>query len=473
MRQKLLIFCLVCTTLLPARPNYAYFIRLSQDLKRVFVKIEIRKTRPLVFTSGTSDGKYYIENIRVKSKNGKWKLDTYDGLFYPGNISLPATISYEVDLTVPSEDINRLKQSVVIDPGVYFWRPAYMDDADSLVIHLQLPAGMHASVPWAPLPNGAYLYQATPPDWPGFSAFGRFDVYTVNSAGVALHIANPRTNMPVSPKKMKRWLKQAAASVAGVYGRFPIKDIQVLLIPIGHSREAVPFAQVVRNGGVCVEFFIDASRPLKEFITDWTATHELSHSLLPFVIREQAWLSEGMATYYQYILMARDGRLTPQQAWTRILKGFKRGIAGADGKSLQQTAADMSAVHSFRNVYWSGAAMMLRADVRLRRISNNNFSLDDVLARIQPFLKGSQAEWSGMEMMQLFDRFSGTTVFMDIYNRYVPSGRFPVDAAFLKDLGIIEDENGVHLNNNAPNAGIRRALLSPHGGRRPRAAGQR
>jgi len=238
-------------------------------------------------------------------------------------------------------------------------------------------------------------------------------------------------------------------------------------MPIGPSREAVPFAQVVRNGGVCVEFFIDAARPLKEFITDWTATHELSHSLLPFVVREQAWLSEGMATYYQYILMARDGRLTPQQAWTRILKGFKKGRAGASRKNLEQTAADMSAMHSFHNVYWSGAAMMLRADVRLRQISNNNFSLDDILKQVQPFLKGSQEEWSGMEMMQLFDRFSGTTVFMDIYNRYVPGSRFPVDAAFLEKMGIIEDRNGIHLKDNAPASAIRRAILSPHGARRP------
>jgi len=461
LRYILLLFHLI--SLLNASPNYSYTIRLSQDLRRMFVRIDIRKTIPLVFTSGNSDGKYFIDNIRVSSVQGNWGLQTYNGKFYPRNITLPAKISYEVDLNIPSEDIKTFDQAIVVDPGVYFWRPEYMDNEDSLVIHLELPNGMHASVPWDPIEDDGYLYQQTPLDWPGLSAFGRFPVDTVQAAGTVLHIANPNSKIHVNQKKMRSWLRQATKSVAGVYGQFPIKNIQILLMPVNHAREAVPFAMVIRNGGVCVEFFIDASRPLNEFVDDWTATHELSHSLLPFVDRNQAWLSEGMATYYQYVLMARDGRLTHRQAWERILSGFDRGRSGAIGESLEKTSADMSNFHSFRNVYWSGAAMMLRADNRLRQLSNNKYTLDDVLKAVQLILEGHQSEWSGMEMMQLFDRISGTTVFMNIYNRYVQSGPFPADDKLLRQLGIVQSAGKIRFNDNAPAAAIRKAIVSPRG----------
>ena len=117
--------------------------------------------------------------------------------------------------------------------------------------------------------------------------------------------------------------------------------------------------------------------------------------------------------------------------------------------------------------------MMLRADLRLRQISKNNYSLDDVLARVQPLLSGSQREWSGVELMREFDRISQTSVFMDIYNRYVPTGRFPVDAGLLGKLGIIEAGEKIIFNDSAQDAGIRRSIVSPRDALRPRATKQR
>jgi len=467
--RLLIIGFLGITSLLSARANYSYILTLSPDLHRLNIQINIPNTLPRVFTSGSVDGKYFIENVRLSSRSGDKRLQTYNGKIYPGDVLLPATLSYDVDLTVPSENIDDYGSAVVLEPGMFFWRPGHLNDADSVVVQLKLPDGMKASVPWKPLGRNRYLYQATPADWPGKSAFGFLDVDSVRVAGSRLYIANPNPDIPVDMNKMKRWLKQAATSVADIYGAYPVKNIQILLSPRRRAREAVPFAQVIRNGGVCIQFFIDPRRPLKEFVNDWTATHELSHALLPFVDRNQAWLSEGMATYYQYVLMIRDGRLSPQKGWERILSGFKRGQSGANSQSLEKTTAEMYGSHSFRNVYWSGAAMMLRADLRLRQLSHNSYSLDDVLARVLPLLSGGQREWGGLELMQEFDRISRTSVFMDIYNRYVPGGRFPVDAALLSKLGIIETGGKVNFNDSAQDAAIRRSIVSPRDARRPRA----
>ena len=63
---------------------------------------------------------------------------------------------------------------------------------------------------------------------------------------------------------------------------------------------------------------MDPDRPLDDLRTDWTATHEFSHLLLPYVSRRDRWLSEGLASYYQNVLRARDGRLSETDAWRKL-----------------------------------------------------------------------------------------------------------------------------------------------------------
>ena len=68
------------------------------------------------------------------------------------------------------------------------------------------------------------------------------------------------------------------------------------LLPVGKRSEPVPFGRVIRDGGETIELFVNPDQPMSSFYEDWTATHELSHMLLPYVARRDAWLSEGFAS---------------------------------------------------------------------------------------------------------------------------------------------------------------------------------
>ena len=48
---------------------------------------------------------------------------------------------------------------------------------------------------------------------------------------------------------------------------------------------------------------VDASASSRDLRTDWTASHEFAHLLLPYV--SDKWVSEGVASYYQNVLQAR------------------------------------------------------------------------------------------------------------------------------------------------------------------------
>ena len=63
-----------------------------------------------------------------------------------------------------------------------------------------------------------------------------------------------------------------------------------------NASEPVPWANTVRSGEQAVEFYVDPSYDLSEFLADWTAPHEISHLSIPYVGRSNMWFSEGYAS---------------------------------------------------------------------------------------------------------------------------------------------------------------------------------
>ena len=120
----------------------------------------------------------------------------------------------------------------------------------------------------------------------------------------------------------------------------------------------------------------------------------------------------------------------------------------------------MSETKSYRNVYWSGAAILLKADIALREASDNLKSLDWVLKKVQQNVLPQNKSWTGLEMMQMLDKLGQTSVFTDIYNKDINSKAFPVDDAYWSSLGVEVINGDVVLTDNAPYSRVRKRLLS-------------
>ena len=157
--------------------------------------------------------------------------------------------------------------------------------------------------------------------------------------------------------------------------------------------------------------------------------------------------------------MGRDSRLTEQETWQRIYNGFQKGIRGSRGETLKSTAENMREYRAFRNVYWSGAAMLLKADVALREQSNGDKSLDWILKKVQQHILPEKRKWSGLEMMHTMDSLGNTSVFTDIYNDHIHSKDFPVDVDYWAKLGILINDGIITLKDKAPFAHIRKSIL--------------
>jgi hypothetical protein len=224
------------------------------------------------------------------------------------------------------------------------------------------------------------------------------------------------------------WLHAVATSMENVYGRFPLPEVRVRVVSDRRGTDGggspVPFGRVTRNGGEMVELFVNPDRPIEDFYADWTATHEFSHLLLPRISYKQRWISEGFASYYQNVLMARNGSYTTEQALKKLSEGFARGRASRPELSPNEAAREGVSKARYK-IYWSGAAIALLADVELRQRSGSRESLDVVLGRFQECCLPSRRRWSGTELFTQFDSLIDEPVFMPLYRRYADTRGFP------------------------------------------------
>jgi predicted metalloprotease with PDZ domain len=223
----------------------------------------------------------------------------------------------------------------------------------------------------------------------------------------------------------------------------------------------VPWAYVLRGGAPAAHFFIDQRRPLAEFLSDWTAVHELSHLLLPYVRPEDAWLSEGTASYYQNVLRARAGMIPVREAWQKLHSGFRRGMKSVPGLTLADATERMFRDGAFMRVYWEGAAMMLLADQRLRSRTRGAQSLDSALARLRACCLAPDTGWQARELFAKLDELTQTGIFGELYEAHVASTAFPQVAEAYRLLGLALDEEGesIRMLDAAPQIAFRDAIM--------------
>lgn len=315
----------------------------------------------------------------------------------------------------------RAGEYVVVSPERWLWRPMRVD-ADS-EIAFELPKSWSASVPWTPVRPGVHRLGPTAADWPALTAFGRFEEQSLALPGGVLRVS---IMLPWSAKEIAR-VEPVARALAAAYGRLPRVDAQILVVPIPGSKEAAPWGQATRGGGSAVHLFVGADAASDALIEDWTATHEFSHLLHPYFGSRGRWLGEGLASYYQNVLRARVGALTPDEAWEKLDAGFGRGRreTKSAGMTLEETSRAMGSMRAFMRVYWSGAAYWLESDLALRE---HGSSLDEALRAYAECCYGDDPAESPMDFVAGLDRVAPAGGFAERYRRYAALREFPATA---------------------------------------------
>jgi len=204
-------------------------------------------------------------------------------------------------------------------------------------------------------------------------------------------------------------------------------------------------------------FVVGRDARLETLRGSWVTWHELSHLQLPALPQRDAWLYEGLATYYQEVLPARLGIQTPRDAYAQLLDGFERGARSHSSGSLTEASAEMMSTGAFGRVYWAGTAFGLEADVALRRRGG---SLDAAITRAARRWRSDLRLHTGADVCGAIDGPSDEAVLRPLRARYASGVGFPATARLLQRLGVVRREDGEVELRPAELSAIRDAIMS-------------
>lgn len=264
------------------------------------------------------------------------------------------------------------------------------------------------------------------------------------------------------PEPWAGWLETALGAVRTVSPDYPVERLVVRLNAADTGGRAVAFGRVRRSAVPALEFYVDPQAGLNALNADWRSYHEAAHLLIPFPGNRDIWFTEGLASYYQYLLQARAGVIGEEQAWTELARGFQRGFddpAGSD-RSLRSLSPRMWRLNAFRRVYWTGAAFFLNVDVRLRTETSGRHSLDSTLAEFHRCCMDRRSDWDARALIEQFGELSVPAIWRQEYRRVIDAPAEPAIERAFAALGIGFDGREVTLERSRRTAALRSAIVA-------------
>jgi hypothetical protein len=252
------------------------------------------------------------------------------------------------------------------------------------------------------------------------------------------------------------WVRRSGEIVSAYYGHFPVSHLKLALQ--AQPGEGVHGGKTFANPDAYIRVGVGRAVTAAQLTSDWVLVHEMTHLALPDTGEEHAWLSEGLATYVEGIARVQAGNRTELDVWTEELSSMPRGLPQAGDAGLDHT-------HTWGRTYWGGAMFCLLADVEIHRRTHNAKGLQDALRAILAASGGLSADWPIGRVLARGDEAVGVPVLEELYARYRDAAAAPDLAQLWKDLGVESSPGGVHLNEAAPLADIRRAIMAPRSAR--------
>jgi hypothetical protein len=457
-----------------------YFVGLDAQMAHASVRLCIEQAHANVeFAPDSPRAMGYFSAVR-RSTPGR--LETAASPWRANDWHAGECLEYSADIgsiaDQHSDTGTRYGSNIVTDPQHWLVRANTQGTAGAQVV-IELPEGWSVSAPWRELSREGksirFQVPDTPSDWSASLVLGHFAETRIELPGGVLRVATLTDGDDQQRVKLVAWLRRVGQALLTAYGRLPLADVQIWLVSVDNLSLASRFAAFLQPGAVlagesargqgnALQLDVDPGRPEKEFNEDWTAVHELSHLLHPYLGDRGSWLGEGLATYYQNVLRARGDLLTPRQAWQRLASGFQRSQSGPYSLSLEDAAADMERSHAFLRVYWSGAAYWLAVDMDLRRTSGGKLTLDTALSRFRDCCLPAYREWKPAAFVAKLDALVGVQTFSRHYREFARMKQFPDWRASFVRLGVRAGEDSVTFDAGAPDAPIRDAITAPHAG---------
>jgi hypothetical protein len=272
--------------------------------------------------------------------------------------------------------------------------------------------------------------------------------YLVGNARIAVQVE--QGPLQVSNQELMQWVHWASDSVATYYGRYPVPNLRLLIIPSAGEgvRGGTTFGE--KEGGF-IRIHVGSETKMADLENDWMLTHEMVHLGFPSMADNHHWIEEGIATYVEPIARVRAGHLDANEMWFELVRDLHQGLPQPGDKGLDNT-------HSWARTYWGGALFCFLADVEIHKRTNNQKGFDDALRGILTAGGDIRHDWQLTDALRVGDETTGVSVLLPLYDK-MKDQPYDVDlSAMWKELGVERTGDQVRFVDSAPLAKLRQAI---------------
>jgi len=208
-------------------------------------------------------------------------------------------------------------------------------------------------------------------------------------------------------KMLKAWVKQTVDGLETYSGPLPF-DLHIFFHRKDGSREPVPWAHTERSRIQGVHFHVDTQYSLEAFVEDWTASHELSHLVLPYLGKDMRWFAEGFASYMQYQVMREMGTLSESELQRKLKLRIERADSNYTFPKLTfvESSPYLFAQRKYPVMYWGGSVFFLRVNQRLKQ---KGTSLQHTLIKFVKCCRTQKHSFD--ELIRTLDSISDSKIF--------------------------------------------------------------
>jgi hypothetical protein len=249
--------------------------------------------------------------------------------------------------------------------------------------------------------------------------------------------------------RARDWVQAATATIVAYFGRFPVPEVELLLIPVAGA--GVGAGTTFGEPSPYVRIRLGVDTTARQFQDDWVLVHEMVHLAVPRVPRRHAWLQEGLATYVEGIARTRAGQLAVPRLWAALARDLPQGQPAEGDRGLDHTP-------TWGRTYWGGAIFCLLADVQIRQRSGLRLGLEHALRGVLAAGGSYAVTWPIERILAAGDAAVGQDTLAALYARLKDSP-VPTDlAALWRDLGVVADGPEARFRADAPLAAVRAAI---------------
>lgn len=282
-----------------------------------------------------------------------------------------------------------------------------------------------------------------------YDAFDRMPKTDLEVPSGVVHVAFAAGELALPKERILQWVAASANAVSIYYGRFPVKSLRLLFVPVEGSR--------VRGGttwgyrGAAIRIPLGREAGMDDLKRDWVLVHEMVHLALPDMEDRYAWLSEGLAVYVEPVARVQAGDLNPKEIWLAMMRDMPKGLPQAGDQGLDNTA-------TWGRKYWGGAMFCLFADVEIRKRTNNRLGLQDAMRGVIAAGGNHEVDWPIDRILSTADKAVGVSVLTKLHDEWGSKPVMPDLDGLWRDLGLRLRDGGIDFDDAAPLAAIRMAI---------------